>query len=228
MNRETRLLVLGLALLAAFTVILVLMFLPLFGGRTALEYCDGLYNSISKGSAYYIPGVREEVEEIDGKVVGVTLHLTDATEAGQTAKLFSGAGAQAEASGAELEVTGDLAQILTSCLDDADAMYHNDADKVTGRYGYDERQALYNWWHALKEMDKELKKQKLFKEAKVATLVKKKAVETSYNYYGVEPQKIMDKLLIVIFSLIFYVVYTMWYGFGIMFIFEGIGLKLTH
>jgi len=32
----------------------------------------------------------------------------------------------------------------------------------------------------------------------------------------------------VTFSLVFYVVYTLWYGFGIMFMFEGSGMKLEH
>jgi hypothetical protein len=84
-------------------------------------------------------------------------------------------------------------------------MYYNEAAKVSGAYGYNERKALYNWWKALKEMEKDLKKQKKFKEAEVVAHVKKKAVETSYNYYTIEPQKISAKIGIVIFSLIFYV-----------------------
>ena len=75
-------------------------------------------------------------------------------------------------------------------------------------------------------MDKDLKRQKMFEEAKVVTSLKKKAVETSYNYYKIEPQKISDRLWVVVFSLVFYVVYTMWYGFSIMFLFEGWGLQL--
>jgi hypothetical protein len=55
-----------------------------------------------------------------------------------------------------------------------------------------------------------------------------KAVELGYNYYEVDPQKIGDKVGIVIFSLVFYVVYTLWYGFAIMFMFEGWGMRLEH
>ena len=80
----------------------------------------------------------------------------------------------------------------------------------------------------MKEMDKELKDQKKFKEAKVVSLVKKKAVESSYNYYKIEPQKISDRWGIVIISLLFYVIYTLWYGFAIMFMFEGWGMRLEH
>ena len=42
----------GAALLAAFSAILVVIFLPLFDGQNALNYMDSLFNSISKGSAY--------------------------------------------------------------------------------------------------------------------------------------------------------------------------------
>ena len=56
----------------------------------------------------------------------------------------------------------------------------------------------------------------------------KKAVECSNNYYHIAPQKIGDRFGIVIFSLVFYVVYTLWYGFAIMFMFEGWGLRLEH
>ncbi|MBU4260192.1 MAG: hypothetical protein KKH45_12535, partial [Proteobacteria bacterium] len=131
-------------------------------------------------------------------------------------------------SGAQLTVSGDLGNILANCLTDSDSMYNNDGTKVSNKYGYNERQVLYNWWKALKAADKDLKKQKLFKEAKVVTLVINKVVETSYNYYKIEPQKITDKMGIVIFSLVFYVGYTLWYGFAILFMFEGWGLKLEH
>ncbi|MCK7577508.1 MAG: hypothetical protein MZV65_18020 [Chromatiales bacterium] len=53
----------GLALMAAFLAGLVAIFSPLFaGGKNALDYLDGTFNSISKDSAYYIPGVMEKAE----------------------------------------------------------------------------------------------------------------------------------------------------------------------
>jgi hypothetical protein len=130
--------------------------------------------------------------------------------------------------GAELNVSGDLGEILGRCLDDSAEMFVNEGFGVSARYGYDEKRAMYNWWTALKALDKALKKQQRFEEAAYVTDVKKKAVECSYNYYGVEPQKIGARIGMVLFSLIFYVVYTIWYGFAIIFMFEGWGLKLSH
>ena len=62
----------GIAMFIGFLVVLVIMFFPVFKGQNALQYLDSLYNSISKGSAYYVPAVREDV----GKYVGKSIHIT--------------------------------------------------------------------------------------------------------------------------------------------------------
>jgi len=218
----------GFIMMVIFIAILISIFLPLFKGQNGLEYLDDLYNSISKGSAYYIPVVKEKADKYMGSDVEVTLAMADSTQAEQTLKLYEGAGCNVTASDNELNVSGDLGKIMAATLVDADSMYHNKGEEISGKYGYDERQVVYNWWTSFQAMDKDLKAQKKFEEAKILSEVVKKAVETSYNYYTIEPQKIKDKLGIVLFSLIFYVAYTLFYGFAIMFMFEGWGLKLSH
>ena len=218
----------GAVMMIGFVMVLVIFFLPVFGGKNGLDYMDNLYNSISKASAYYIPKVVEECEDYLGEMVSVTLHMPDERTAEQSAHLFEKGGAKIILSGTTLHASGDLGKILKNCLTDAEAMYRNDGDQVALKYRYDARQVLYNWWIACKEMDKDLKRQKMFKEAKIVTEVKDKAVEPSYNYFGIEPERIMDKLGIVIFSLIFYVVYTLWYGFAYLYMFEGWGMQLEH
>ncbi len=218
----------GVGLLAVFLVVLVVMFLPIFKGHNALEYLDALYNSISKGSAYYIPKAREEVKPFAGTAVEVSLPMSDAAQAEQTALLFQKSGATAEISGTTLKVSGDLGKIFENSLGDADAMYKNQGDTIRNKYGYPEKRVLYNWWLALKELDKGLKRQKQFEAAQTVDHVNKKAVEAAYNYYGIEAQKISDRFGIVLFSLFFYVIYTLWYGFSILYMFEGWGLRLEH
>jgi hypothetical protein len=218
----------GAIMMAVFAVVLIVIFMPIFGGQNGLNYLDNLYNTISKGSAYYIPKVKEEAAKFEGTAVAVTIQMLNPDQTQETAKLLNQAGALVNVSGAELKVSGDLVQILNGCIDDADAMYHNQGEKVSGKYGLDEKRVLFDWWTALKGMGKALEKQKKFKEAKVIDLTVSKAVETSYNYYQVEPKKIGEKIGIVIFSLVFYVIYTLWYGFAIMFMFEGWGMQLKH
>ncbi len=149
-------------------------------------------------------------------------------QAEQAASLFMQSGAMVNVSGKELKITGNLGDMLANSLADADKMFHNDSQAVSEKYGYDAQRVLFNWWMSFKIMEKELNAQKKFKEAKIVALVVKKAVEVAFNFYQIEPQKISDKFGMVTFSLIFYVIYTLWYGFAILFMFEGWGLKLEH
>jgi hypothetical protein len=219
---------LGLVLLIAFFVVLIIFFSPVFKGQNGLDYLDSLYNSISKGSAYYIPKLKEESQPFKGSPVELDFAMKNPTEAQQTAQLFMKAGALVNVTDNRLKVSGDMGKILDGCLADSDAMYKNDGKGLSDKYGYGERQALYNWWSAFKGVEKSLNSQKKFKEAKAVANVSKRGIEACYNYYKIEPQSIMDRLGVVIFSLIFYVIYTLWYGFAIMFMFEGWGMQLEH
>jgi hypothetical protein len=218
----------GVGLLAAFFVVLFFMFQPMFAGHNAMEYLDNLYNSISKGSVDYVPQLKIDADKYNEKNVDLSLTYKSEVEATQAAVLFAKSGVVAKVAGMDVTVSGSLGDILHGSLDDADHMYHNDGKSIEDKYSLEPRRAVFSWWTSLKLIDKALKDQKLFEEAKVTSTVQKKAVEAAYNYYEVEPVKIMDKLGLVIFSLAFYVFYTLWYGFAILFIFEGWGLKLSH
>jgi hypothetical protein len=218
----------GVGLMVVFIVVLIIFFMPIFQGHNGLDYLDALYNSISKGSAYYIPKLGDQAKAFVGRSVKINVTMASDAQAEQSRTLFEKGGAVVKVNGATIQVAGDLGKIFQNSLDDADHMYYNDGRKVSSKYGYDEKRVLFNWWTALEAMDKDLKHQKLFKEAKLVTTINKKAVESAYNYYKIEPQRISERYGIVIFSLIFYVVYTLWYGFAIMFMFEGWGMKLEH
>jgi len=58
--------------------------------------------------------------------------------------------------------------------------------------------------------------------------VNEKGIEPAYNYFGIEPDSVSSRIGVVIFSLVFYVIYTVWYGFALMFIVEGLGLKIRQ
>lgn len=218
----------GIAMMLVFIVVMIIIFSPVFNGKNGLQYMDDLYNCISKGSAYTIPQLKEKANKFMGNTVNTTLAMKDNEQAEKTASLLKKAGVAVTISGFELKVTGDFGKILMHCLGDADLMYNNDGRALASKYNYNEREVMYNWWVALKAMDRDLKKQKKFQESKTIGEVSNKGVELSYNYYKVEPQKLVDRLGVVIFSLVFYVAYTLWYGFSIMFMFEGWGMKLEH
>ena len=218
----------GSLLLAGFLAVLFIMFMPVFNGKNALNYMDNLYNSISKGSAYYIPGLIKDNEAYKGRAIQVEVTLATERQAQETALLLEKAGVEVNRNGAVMAVNGDLGSILDSCLADSDIMFKNEGERILEKYGYNERQVLFNWWTALNKISKALTKQHMFKEAKFIGNVNQRAVECAFNYYEITPEKISDKIGIVVFSLAFYVIYTLWFGFSIMFMFEGWGMRLEH
>ena len=218
----------GVALIIAFSVVLVAMFMPLFNGHNGLQYMDSLYNSISKGSANYIPKAVKAAEKLAGQQIDVSLTFKTAEQADQVAKQLNAGGALINVSAETLKVSGDLGKILANCLSDAKLMYENNGDAIQSKYGIEARQVMYNWWQSCTLMEQALSKQEKFKEGVAIHTALTKAIEPAYNYFGIQAQNIKDRLGVVVFSLVFYVIYTLWYGFGIMYLFEGWGLRLEH
>jgi len=217
----------GMFLMATFIAVMIAIFLPLIDGGNALNYMDNLYNSISKGSAYYIPKVEHLVDEHGSEVVTLNLKMKDSITARAAEPLFLQTGATTAVEENNLMVNGDLELIFGACLEDAESAYHNRGEDHLDRYGMDARPTLHAWWQALGAMEKDLNRQKLFAAAQLTHTVRAKTVECAYNYYGIEAQAIKDRWGTVLFSLLFYVLYTVWYGYGIMYIFEGLGFELA-
>ncbi len=222
----------GLVMMVGFWIVFALLLSPLYPGQgkkvNMLDYMDNMYNSISKKSSYYIPAAREKAEAFKGNTIALNIKTDENLSAERLTTILQQAGATVQAGEKEIKVSGDLGAILTAVLADADAMFANDGQAVSVKYGAAEKQVMFDWYNALKSMEKSLTKQEKFKESKIFYQVRTKTVEPAYNYYGIEAQSIKDKAILVIASLVGYVIYTMWFGFSILFMFEGWGLKLEH
>ena len=218
----------GLGMLIGFAVILGGLFSSVFDGRNGLDFLDSLYNSISKGSAYYIPAVKEKTEPFSDMDFSASLSLDTEIQADRIAVLLETAGVVVIRSDARLTVSGSLGAVFDSCLADAGLMYRNDGESIRAKYNMDEKEVLYLWHLGLKALEKDLNHQKRFKAANMMGTVIDKAVDLSYNYYGIESGRISDSPGLVVFSLIFYVIYTLWFGFSILFLFEGLGVQLDQ
>jgi hypothetical protein len=219
----------GAMLMAVFAGGLVLIFSPIFeNGRNALDHMDGVFNSISKASAYYIPGSMEKARRLEGTTVSVKIKANGPEEASRMEKLFSAAGATVHVDGTKLAVSGDLGRILATALADADAMFRNDGPAVAAKYGFEGRRALHVWHVALSEVTKDLNRQEKFRESSTVRDSITKGLEPAYNYYGVTAISMKKMMGVALVALIGYVVYTVWYGYAILFLFEGWGLKLEH
>ncbi len=218
----------GLLLMAGFWVVFAILMSPVFQGKNCLDFMDNLYNTISKSSSYYIPAVQKKAEAFNGQNIEAVIKAGDPETAARINRLLTSAGATVEAGEKELTVNGDYGRILTAMLADADLMFANDGTAMSEKHGYNERQALFDWYTAAKSMEKHLLAKEMFKEATVLSSLLSKGIEPAYNYYGIESTSIKDKIWTVVLSLVGYVIYTLWFGFAILFMFEGWGLRLEH
>jgi hypothetical protein len=216
----------GMGMTVIFFAILAIMFSPMFGNKNAFEAADDFFNAISKGSTYYMPSLAKQVEPWSGKLFDVALKFADQETAGRAGKLFTTAGANVSGEGAQLKVAGDLGKISAAALADSDAMFQNKGKEVADRYGFPEKEVLLGWWTAFKEMDKDLKRQKKFDEARWLGTLSKRGVEVGYNFYRIEAKKASAAAGMLALSLIFYVAYTMWWGYAVLFLCEGLGLQM--
>lgn len=218
----------GAFLAVTFLGVLLLIFSPVFGdGKNGLVFSDDMFNKLSKGSSYFIPKVAESNKKFMGNAIATTVKMEKPEQAEKAAKVLTTSGAQVEASGAQLKISADLGKLMDSALQDSDAMFKNDGKAVAGKYGFDEKEVMVAWWNAMKVLDKQLKKEGKVAEAKVVSDVMKKAVETSHNFYGIEAVKVTERAGLMIGLLVFYVAYTMWWGFAIFYLFEGVGLSTS-
>lgn len=218
----------GLLLMIGFWVVFAILLSPIFAGQNLLDYMDGLYNSISKNSAYYIPEMMKKADTLKGSAFTSKFKVEDKASAPRVAAMLRASGVVVEETPEELSMSGDLGAVLAAAMEDSELAYANNGEAIKAKYGVEAKQVMFDWWNTLSAIEKTLTKQEKFVESTTLYKAKTKAIETAYNYYGIEAQSIKEKLVIVVASLAGYVVYTMWFGFAILFMFEGWGLKLEH
>ncbi|MCP4606325.1 MAG: hypothetical protein GY847_38410 [Proteobacteria bacterium] len=219
----------GIVLSLLFWAVLIAMFMPLFDGGNAFKASDKLFNTISKGSTHYIPKLLEEAAVYNGKNVDVSLTLENEAMAVEAKKILTKVGLESAQSGAKTTLKGSLGKVFEAVLKDSDDMFYNRGEEVKNRYGIEEKKALYVWWNILKAASKDLNKKggkENFRAAKFTDEVTARGVEVAYNYYGIKPESVSSKAGILTGALVFYVIYTLWWGFAIFFLAEGAGLKL--
>ena len=225
----------GMVLAASFLAVLLMIFSPIFGGKNGLQFADASFNKLSKGSSYFIPKVSKSNEQYMGRMFAVSIKTDkpddkpgDAEKRAENiAKVMTTAGATATVAGASIKIEGDLGKVLASALQDSDDMFNNRGEKIKARYGSDDEKKMFRQWHnALAKMTKEFQKEKKIDESKIVSDVMKKAVEPAYNFYKIEGEKVIDHAGMMSGLLVFYVAYTMWWGFAIFYLFDGIGLTM--
>jgi hypothetical protein len=228
-------------LLIPFFVILWAIFMPWYpdaegsGKVNGLTYFDNFFNSLSKGSAFNEKSQDDQMKSAEkialnsgASTFSSEFDMKKEDQAQTAAKVLTASGLQATAEGSKVKVDGDLPTLAKQVVADSVSMYKNEGTALADKYGMDERQALYTWHEICNALNKSLTKSGDFAAAKALKNVMTKAIEPAYNYYGVQMKPVSEEMGLLAFALIFYVVYTVWYGFGIMYLFEGLGITIGH
>ncbi|MBM3790553.1 MAG: hypothetical protein FJW35_09420 [Acidobacteria bacterium] len=216
----------GAFMAVTFLAVLALMFSPLFGGENAFQASDRLFNSIAKGSSNYFASLREECAAFQDAQIDVEITLQDPAVARQAGSLLQAAGMQVEGSGGRLQVSGRLGSVTSAALDDSEALFHNRGQDIAAKRGFPERNVLHAWWSALKEMQKVLRFQGQFAPAALLEELTMRGVEVAYNFHGIEPRKASANAGVLTFALLFYIFYTLWWGYAILYLFNGLGMQM--
>ena len=218
----------GLLLGVTFFGILALIFSPIFGGgKNGLEYSDALFNKLAKGSSYFVPKLTGDLNGVEEQELAVSVKMEDADQAARAAKIFARVAPDTVSQGVQLSIRGNLSKLLGAALEDSNAMYFNKGDEVREKYGIDEKEVMTTWWAALNRAVKELQKSRKTEQSNIILEVMKKGIEPAYNFYKIEPQSISEKAFTATGLLVFYVLYTLWWGFAIFYLFDGLGLSMT-
>lgn len=230
MIRDSKSFLIGIVMLLSFIGIYVYMMSPSFGnGRNGLEFADDMFNSISKGSAQEVVlGEVKKAEKWIGTEIEVNLKCKDATQAERwSAALQKVDGTVVNVDQEKLSLKTDFGKLLANISEDSIAMYDNKGDVLQQKYNTDPRDATNRWYSITKAISKDLEKQQRFKESIYLQTYQKKVIEPAYNYYGVETKFVKDNKGVMSFMLVFYMIYTLWYGFGIYYICGGLGITMT-
>lgn len=218
----------GLVMIASFILCYVGMMSPNFGnGRNGLQYADDMFNSLSKGSAYLIKDAQKVADGQKGTNINLTVKASSAADAVKWGKLYTTAGANVTVKDTAVTIDGDFGKILGAVVADSDLMYHNDSKSLETKYGYNGREATNDWNNSLKKIDAALKTKSLFTQEFDLVKVQQKALEPAYNYFGVEIKKVSENKAALALLLSFYLLYTVWYGFGLFYLFDGLGITAS-
>lgn len=215
----------GIVLGVAFLASVAWMCTAPYGGYDNwLYWANHVFISVSKDTANYIPQAESSAKKMSGHSIDVVINLEDPEVAEKVKRLYAPI-AEVEQSGGELRISGDLGKILMAAVADSKLLYENKGRELMDKYGFtQEKEVGYYWWISLSALQKQLMLQGLFDEAKAVKTVITRAVEVGYNFYGIEPIPARGMVATLTGLLVFYIFYTLWWGFAIQWVLEGFGL----
>lgn len=218
----------GLIGLLFFLIALTFWIFPVGDHKPGLEWADNLFNQLAKNSAYYIPLVPKKAEKFRGVTVDLSVNPRWPGADKLVAKIVTTNGISASAIGdGRVRIEGDLELLSLAASTDAALLFKGKEEVLQNKYGLSGKEVIYYWWTAFDDLIRRYVQLNRPSEAEFTKFMTTRILEPSYNFAGIESKNISENIGIVAFLLVIYIFYTVWYGFSIMYLFEGFGIGAT-
>ena len=220
---------LGLVGLMTFLVVLAFWLFPMLSQKTGLEWADELFNQLAKNSIYFMPTATRRATKFEGVVVDLGVDPRWTGGDARIAQIVQRNGMSARVIGdGRVRIVSDLGLLAKAAADDADLLFKGQEQDLSDKYGMGGKEVIYYWWTAFDGLVRRYIQENRPSEADFARFMTTRVLEPSYNFGGIPSRNISENVGIVVFLLGFYILYTLWLGFSIMFLFEGIGIRPTR
>jgi hypothetical protein len=214
--------------LVTFSVAFCLWVFPVTGNRTGVQFADDLFNQFSKNSAYHIPSALKMAQKFKGVAIDISFNPRWPGADRSLTKIIEAQGMSAYPVGdGRVRIKGDLGLLGIAAATDADLLFKGNEKTLEGKYGLPGKDVIYYWWTAFDDLVRRYVQLNRVSEADFTKFMTTRVLEPSYNFAGIIPRKVMEKAGMISFLLLTYLSYTLWYGFSILFLFEGLGISAT-
>jgi hypothetical protein len=218
----------GVSGLLLFSLILGFWLSPRGDHRSGLERVDQLFNQMAKNSTYFIPDAVKLSQKFEGTTVDFGIQSRWPGDDTRMAQILQANRLTAALLGdGRVRIKGDLGLMGKSASVDAELLFKARESDLRAKYGCSGKEAIYYWWVAFDGLTRRFIQENRSPEADFTRFMTTRVLEPAYNFAGIETKSIGENMGRVAFFLGFYLLYTLLYGFSILFLFEGLGIKAS-
>jgi uncharacterized membrane protein YfcA len=225
---KPRKLALGLAGLVVFTVLLAWGAAGKRDGMSVLASTDDFFNQLAKDSAYFIPEARKKAVRFAGESVDIAISPREHVSEDKARSVISDcACALTRTDDGRLRIRCAMGKLCETALADAELAFRNNDQAFLTDHRLRAHEAVYCWWIIFDGLSRRYVQENRPELAEFTKLMATKVLEPAYNYRGIEARNVRENAAPLAGYLAFYILYTLWYGFSILFVIEGFGISMT-
>ena len=215
----------GIAGLVSLGIVLTVSLCPVFEGHTGLTWADGFFNQLAKNSADHLAEGRAKANALVGTHVDVSVNPKDVVDQEQLSRIVAMAGLDSRVIGdGRVRITGDLGKLAKAAVDDAALQFDNRSHSLARRRQMTASEAIYCWWIIFDGLTRRYVQENRGSEANFTKFVSAKILEPCYNFRGIKAMQVRNRVIPLVLLLGCYILFTLWYGFSILNVFEGLDM----